>query len=464
MKKILGILAALALVLTALPAFATSYPVGGVQYYLSGAGVNSSQTTIQLTSFKTADGRNITMTNFGTIGYGALEPQTNAKLEDITFTGIVQNSNGTATLTGVTRGLDFLYPYATSASLAHSHSGGSTLIITNTAGFYYNEFAMPPLSNDNVWPTASTSVSTKGYTDYVAFNGAAVINANTTNKGVVEIATQLEAASSTAIGGTGATVVIPASSATSTYNAATAPLRVIVTDNTGHIDSNFIGALATTTNIGYQGAYNIGKNEQFITTTGTSTFAVPAGITKLAVTVQGAGATGGSCYSTSGNGIATGGGAAGGNAFGFIDVTGTTTIQVFVGATTTSTTTAAQWSTFGTNGFYSYATGGNPGNSGSGGQGSTVGGTGGLGHAPTSGINITGQAGSQGVFYNSTGAVVIFGGNGGSSPLGFGGPYESGTSYGATGYGAGGPGAICPSGNTLNLGGPATQGAVDIRW
>lgn len=131
----------LAMVVGAIPVSASSFPVGTTQFYLSGAGVTSSATTIQLTSFTTPDGRPITMSMFGTVGYGALEPGTVAKLEDISFTGITQNVNGTAILTGVSRGMDFVTPYTPTSSLGKSHAGGATFIITDTAGFLGTEFA-----------------------------------------------------------------------------------------------------------------------------------------------------------------------------------------------------------------------------------------------------------------------------------------------------------------------------------
>jgi microcystin-dependent protein len=82
---------------------------------------------------------------------------------------------------------------------------------------------------------------------YTAFNGAGVIDASQTAKGVVELATQLETASSSSNGSVGV-LSIPASNATSTYNSATAALRVVVTQNNGKIDGNFI-ATSTLTGI-----------------------------------------------------------------------------------------------------------------------------------------------------------------------------------------------------------------------
>lgn len=157
---------------------AANYPLEGKQYVLAGAGVTSSATTMQLTSFTTPDGAPVTMTLIGALGYGTIEPQTSAKVENITFTGVTQNVNGTATLTGVTRGIAFTYPYAATASLRQSHSGGATFIITNTPNWYFNEFGM--VNNDSAvtgnWtfptPLANANAATKQYVDGLVSGGS----------------------------------------------------------------------------------------------------------------------------------------------------------------------------------------------------------------------------------------------------------------------------------------------------
>lgn len=458
--KIFLVLAAIALTGSAFYyAQASSFPFGGTQYYLSGAGITSSSNTVQLTSFKTPDGRLVTMSMFGTIGYGALDPQTTAKIEDISFTGITQNANGTATLTGVSRGLDFVYPYLASTTLSYSHSGGATFIITNTAGFYYNEFAMQNNSNVNTYPVASTSVATKGYVDQVAFSGSGAIAASTINRGYVQIATQAQVAASTNLGSTGAVVVVAASTATSTHNYQTDSNVIPVTNTNGQIDPLFI---ASTTN-------TIGKNIQVFTTVGTSTFAVPSGTTNFAVTVVAPGAPGGSCQGNSSTNQAAGGGGAGGYTFGIVNLSATTSVQVFVGATSTATSSQATWSTFGTNGFYLKALGGNagaslivPGN-----NGAAAGGIGGTGVGGS--INISGGTGLGGLYFAPTGGTLDIGGQGAASPIGFGqgGFYDTGAGAlkNATGYGAGGAGAICQNGSSaFNQGSSATQGIVIVQW
>lgn len=440
LARIAAILSGAALLVLSVATFASptdaaNYPLEGQQYYLSGAGVTSSQVTVPLTSLKTPDGRAITMTMIGTKGYGTLEPQTVARVENITFTGITQNANGTAILTGVTRGLDFAYPYAAASTYRQSHSGGSTFIITNTPNWYYDQFAM---FNDNVttWPTASSSVPSKGYVDFVAFNGAGVINATLSSRGVLQLGTGAQAAASTALGSSGASLALATSISTSTYNAATAANVVVVTGVSGKIDNNFVStstllAATSTINIGAFPAWQIGKQMQVFTSLGTSTFPVPSGITKVSVEVIGAG--GGAGYS---------GGGAGGYGYENVDITGTSSIQVFIGTGGTGANgagaTAGTWSTFGTNGFYLSAGGGNPG---TGGTASTCSsGTGGT--ASGGDINVSGDDGS----YCSNGTTT-FGGHGGVS------------SYGKT-YGNGGNGA----GAGLGTGSNGAPGIVIIRW
>ena len=205
--------------------------VQGKDYKLSGSGVTITATTISLQSFKLPDGTtNITMTNFGDIGYAVLEPGTSRE-ENISFTGVTQNGDGTATFTGATRGLKFVDPYDQDTALRKSHAGGTTLRISNTAPFYsqfiirdndetitgvYTFSAKPTFSagadmgsakiTSVLTPTANTDGANKSYVDGVAIAGAP--NANTTTKGIVEEATQAEVDARTQAGGTAAELFI----------------------------------------------------------------------------------------------------------------------------------------------------------------------------------------------------------------------------------------------------------------
>lgn len=103
---------------------------------LAGSGCSASATSITLQSLTLPDGSTmVAMTDLGSIAYGTLEPGT-SKEEQISFTGITQNADGTATLTGVTRGLGFISPYTTVSANQKAHAGGAVFVLSNTAGFY----------------------------------------------------------------------------------------------------------------------------------------------------------------------------------------------------------------------------------------------------------------------------------------------------------------------------------------
>jgi hypothetical protein len=155
---------------------------------LYGSGVASTDTSIILSSLKLPDGSTtITMTDFGSIGFATIEPGTSRE-EQISFTGITQNVNGTATLTGVTRGLRFVAPYDSVTANKKQHAGGSILVVTNTAGFYDKllakgndetitgkyTFSTIPESSDS--PLSDNDLATKKYVDDNVNGGTVSIN------------------------------------------------------------------------------------------------------------------------------------------------------------------------------------------------------------------------------------------------------------------------------------------------
>lgn len=105
------------------------------KFKLAGSGISATDTSIVLQSFMTPNAETIAMTDIGTLGCGTLGPGTSRE-EVITFTGVTQNGDGTATLTGVTRGCDFRYPYTQDTNLRKSHSGNEVFILTNNPQFY----------------------------------------------------------------------------------------------------------------------------------------------------------------------------------------------------------------------------------------------------------------------------------------------------------------------------------------
>lgn len=147
---------------------------------LAGAGAVIGATSLVLTSFKTIDGVNLTMTDFGSIGYGTIEPNNGTSEEQISFTGVTQNGSGTATLTGIKHVL-FITPYTESSGLTKAHAGGTKFVITNTSKMY------------------QTIID---YIDGIAIAGSP--DATLTTKGIVESATTAEINAGTADGGTGA--------------------------------------------------------------------------------------------------------------------------------------------------------------------------------------------------------------------------------------------------------------------
>lgn len=150
--------------------------VGGKVYSLS-SGVTAAATTITLTSFDTpVTDTALTMSDFGTIGYGTIEPSSSARREFISFTGVTQNADGTAQLTGVTRGLQFVSPYTSTTTLQLTHAGGSRFVISNPPQLY-NEAAFKG-NNETIsgsWsfptPTGSNNPATKAYVDGVVTGG-----------------------------------------------------------------------------------------------------------------------------------------------------------------------------------------------------------------------------------------------------------------------------------------------------
>lgn len=166
-------------------------PVQAQKFTLAGSGVSTTATSIILSSFKLPDGSTtITMSNFGDIGYGTLEPGTSRE-EQISFTGVTQNGDGTATLSGVTRGLRFVAPYDEVTANKKLHAGGAVFVLSNTAAFYaelggkdndetvtglwtYTQF---PKKSGTTTPTDADQFAPKAYVDATA-TGSAVYDQN----------------------------------------------------------------------------------------------------------------------------------------------------------------------------------------------------------------------------------------------------------------------------------------------
>lgn len=185
------------------------------------------------------------------------------------------------------------------------------------------------------------------------------------------------------------------------------------------------------------------------------TFTVPAGVTKVKVTVVGGGGNGGGSGNTATNVGRTGGGGGGGGA----------AIEIISGLTPSGTVAVTVGGAGGTSSFGAYcsATGGATGQTGFSGA---KGGAGGVGSGGQ--LNIKGNAGSGGVAGLTTTSGAVAAGSGGSSILGGGAvPMNWGADGSASGsaggaYGGGGSGGTGNGSSTS--GGAGAAGVVIVEY
>lgn len=146
------------------------YPSGGQTYFL-GSSIGSTDTTILLSSFlEPISSTPYTMALMNTdIAYGTISPISNNS-EFISFTGITQNADGTATLTGVIRGLKRSYPYDTSTTFKIPHAGQSIFILSD-APQVFNQYAS--LQNNNAFTGVNSFTQSPSVPDPVNNTDAA---------------------------------------------------------------------------------------------------------------------------------------------------------------------------------------------------------------------------------------------------------------------------------------------------
>lgn len=243
------------------PTFGAFSPTGGSTYRL-GQSVGTSDSSIKLSSFKEpVSNTPYTMTYLNSdIEYGTLSPQSSIS-EFISFTGITQNSDGSALLTGVKRGLSRTpagVGCVASTTLAQPHAGQSIFILSNSPCFYseytplrtnatstgilvFSSTTPPRLDQPGAQASGTYISTTSEFATYALV--AAVANAGTVNatesvKGVGELATQVEMASSSLAGSTGASLFLYAKYATS--SPWQAGIYVPITQNDGKLNPNFI--------------------------------------------------------------------------------------------------------------------------------------------------------------------------------------------------------------------------------
>lgn len=435
-------------------------PIAGTNYALAGSGVSASASSIVLTSFTiTQTGALITSAMLSSNFYVTLEPGNSAKQEVVACTGDTQNANGTATLTGCSRGMLPFSPYTASSSYAFTHGGGTTAILSNPPQLY-NELAalgntetitgawtfasssLPHVSSDTTIAQMALSTSTLASVDYVnhvATSGAP--SASNNIPGLVQIATGTQLYNS--LDGS-PTHYVPPSGLFSGTPSTTLPYQVPVaqsgtvsgawinnqpiTPSSVSSPSSTFGTSTFTGNVTFNsGASGLSFSNGssvialFPTYSGaTSSFTIPSYVTKILITAVGAGFSGTSSF--------------GGAVTGTLAVTPSTTYYYCIGQTGQTNASA----------FCGGATSG--GSSGVGGAGMTW-----VGTLPSftqsSTIIVGGGAGGSG-----------FGGNSGGS-----GGWPSGASSPGNGGGggtqiAGGVGGNGGSTGTAGAGGAGASG------
>jgi hypothetical protein len=142
--------------------------------YLSGSGTIIGAVNIVVNSFVDIYGNTLTMTDFGDTGYGTIEPDTNNE-ESFIFTSITANANGTTTLGGIASTLA-KSPYTATSGLVRQHSGGTKVVVSDTAAFW-NTFANK--ANDETVTGLYTFIQNP-----IGLNPGAIADASTTNIGI----------------------------------------------------------------------------------------------------------------------------------------------------------------------------------------------------------------------------------------------------------------------------------------
>ena len=188
--------------------------------YLAGSGVIIGATSVVLTSFSDIYGNALALADFGTKGYITLEPDTTNE-ESATFTSVTVNANGTVTLGGISTALA-KSPYTETSGLVRQHSGGTKVVVTDTASFWNtfgnknNNEALVGRWTTPVTPLNPNDIANKAYIDGVAIAGAP--NASSTVKGITKLTLDPVAPTNPLAVGDNDTRVPPVNTSTMTAN------------------------------------------------------------------------------------------------------------------------------------------------------------------------------------------------------------------------------------------------------
>lgn len=278
-------------------------PAGGLTYRLQSS-IGTTDTSVKLSSFKNRSDIPLTMTLLNTdIGYGTLSPQT-TRSEFISFTGITQNSDGTATLTGVSRGLSDISPFTASTTLRESHAGQSVFILSDSPQLF-EEYAKTRtnmaitgawtfntnLPSSSLTATTSSQFVNKALLDATAFAGDAT--STETTGGLVELGTLSEQASSYD-GGSSKPTVLQTKYSTSTCQV-TGAYNIVASSTTGKLDKNCVDQTtnyAWTASTTFSHRVDIPANSSYPLSLNSQSYSFPssAGASSTVLTTSGSGA------------------------------------------------------------------------------------------------------------------------------------------------------------------------------
>ena len=207
--------------------------------------ISTSATSLTLTANSVRGGTTLSGFNCVTIDEGSAQAEF-----------VCGTISGTS-MTSVQRGLDPANGTSTVATLQFAHRRGANVKITdfplitimrnqlNGVSSFENLLFYSTSSQPCAVGSATTTICPKSYMDGLSIAGAS--NADLTTKGIVELATQAEAASSTSLGGTAAALVLPASMATDTPNTLTKASRVLMSNMSGYLAQAWLDLTAAFT-------------------------------------------------------------------------------------------------------------------------------------------------------------------------------------------------------------------------
>lgn len=226
------------------------------------ASISASATSMRITPYpKDLDGTKLTITDFGSSPTVTIDPKVRNIEEIVGFTGITDNGDNTATLTGLTRNLTSKYPYTT-VGTGRQHTASAVVVFSNNPQMYARLTSWEnPGTTTAVWTFSSTTKPVydanpsfgasdgNAFVNYSTLLATAISGAGTSTEGamgIVRLASngQTGIASST----TGAPYVIPNRLSTSTYNPCCAMQGNVVSLNSSkNIDANFIATSSSNT-------------------------------------------------------------------------------------------------------------------------------------------------------------------------------------------------------------------------